>query len=476
MPNISGGGILGGQSIAALVAQSNTQGQEQTVTYTPPAQYGLPPQDQEVIINSDGVPVKRPKRRKAYSSNNNDVIQTIYALPDPRILGLTEIEQFLVHHPYLTTKEPYPMAAPKVLVGVEVEVENVLKLDPNTTLLFWQSKEDHSLRNRGYEFVTPGVIPAGQVEPALKQLFGGLNSDVDFSARTSIHVHVDVRQLTLNQLVGFLLVYTALENLLFKYAGLNRRTNIFCVPLTETGLFESLASDPAKFIWSIESYWSKYTALNLLPITNFGSVEFRHLPGTKNLKQVLGWIDLITRLKLYVYKYSLQTIIGQISELNGNSRYKQFVEGVFGDASIFLDLSNLIGDMEKPVYIVKNSIISNDFNHNVISNPQQDSILGDLLNGWAKGLSQEQHSALQQLCKLWKNPNHEQVFRDMVKRPKNYLESHPQHASLINKVLMPKQVETKEVKAKKQMPFGFDTMPLNAVEWNAIYNNEGNHI
>jgi hypothetical protein len=402
----------------------------------------LSEQFQEMAIDSLGKKGLRPRKRQAYSEDNTSPIGTIFGCPAPyqRVSG----EEFLAHHPHLIARVPYPFAAPKVGVGIEVEVENVLKVDPNVNLFFWHMKPDGSLRNGGQEFITPGVISVSLVEVALRQLFEGLNSDVDFSSRTSIHVHMDVHQLNLDQLLGLLLTYTAVENLMFKFVGTNRRTNIFCVPITETGLFDFLAGGkPKAVLHAIDQYWSKYTALNLLPIVSQGSVEFRHMPGTNNIENILRWIDLITRLKLYVYKYDLKTIVNQIVELNSTSYYKQFVEGVFGNLMPYLDDKHLLTDMERPVYLVKNSALANHFNENVLRSVQYDSQLGTRLGLWTTTLSKAQMLALKQLAHNHGATDLEELWGNIVRGPEQYLKGWVSERALLEVILSPVQVEPK---------------------------------
>jgi hypothetical protein len=376
-------------------------------------------------------------RRKKYENSLTDPIQTIFGLSDPNMVSQTEAEKFLAHHPHLRSSENFVLAAPKTQVGIEVEVENVLKIDPNVGILFWLIKEDHSLRNYGREFVTPGVIPVSLAESALKQLFGGLNSDIDFSNRTSIHVHLDMRQLTLQQIVAFLLSYTTVENLLFKFVGNSRRTNIFCVPLSETGLMESMGVSTNRFVYAIDNVWQKYTALNLLPLTSQGSVEFRHMPGTANLQQILVWLELICRLKLFVYRNSFESIVDRIMGLNSNSMYRHFVEEIFGNLTGYLDLSNLKLDMEKPVYLAKNCSSANAFDKMVRETSKQDSQLIKHVGTWLTALSEDQKTALFDIAKgLGKDSDDlESLFRDIVNKSSAYIRAYPSLESSIRILL-----------------------------------------
>lgn len=407
------------------------------------------------------------RKRKNYSLKNNDPIGVVFGCPDPTIINPVDAKKFLDLQD-LNTKRPYIFSNPKTFIGVEVEVENVLKIDPNLTLMFWSVKEDGSLRNRGKEFVTPGVLSVNYLEPALVQLFRSLNNDIDFSHRTSIHFHLDVRQLTLQQLVAFVLTYTTVENLLFKYVGTNRRTNIFCVPITETGVMEHMGDDPKKFIWAVEKSWMKYTAFNLLPTATQGSVEFRHMPGTSNINKLLGWVEMICRLKTFVYKHSYDTIVDQILHLNSNSMYKQFVESIFGDMTAYLDMSNLLMDMEKPVYLAKNCSVSNTFHKKVLKNPIADSMLGSFLGAWMKNLTEDQLTALRELGDgLVGSTDLEDVLHQVVRHSASWKRAYPRFADRIDRVIFPmKQVETKKAKSVDIMDVeSFNSIPPQGNPW-----------
>src|SRR3990167_10439677 len=327
---------------------------------------------------SSGLVAKEFKKMKTKNVTLNETkVADAFSIGSPKSVSMQFGAKFLEHNPHLTAPVPYVFKTPKLLVGVEVEVENVLSIDPGLLLCFWDMTEDGSLRNNGREFRT-WACPLLYMEPALRQLFYGLNSDIDFSKRCSIHVHIDVRQLTLEQLVGMMLTYTAVENLLFRFASLERRRNIFCVPVTETRLLTSTWSDPINMLMGINQVWQKYSALNMLPIQKFGTIEFRQMPGTANVKQLLIWIDLLSRLRVYAYKTPLKTIIETISSLNTSSRYKQFVESVFEELTVFLDTTSLLQEMEKPVSIVKNSTVTNLFHQLVANSKIKDSAFNKL--------------------------------------------------------------------------------------------------
>lgn len=299
---------------------------------------------------------------------NDAKVRDIYGIHAPLSTSKAIYEEF-IELQKLSIGYPYKFVDTKSLVGVEVEVENVLYISPNLPLAFWQITDDGSLRNRGKEFKTV-PLAIRWVEYALMQLFGGLNSTIDFSSRTSIHVHQDVRGLTCSQLLTLLFTYITVEELLFKFAGNHRKNSIFCVPLAETNLMNFFTDYRTllTFIKTIpDSQWNKYSAFNVLAVPQFGTVEYRHLPGTNNIGKILAWIDLLSRLKIRAYTTPYQQAINQINELNTNSSYRQYVEELFGPALIYLDTTTLLRDMEQQVYMVKNCTITNPFHQKLVT-------------------------------------------------------------------------------------------------------------
>lgn len=295
---------------------------------------------------------------------------TLFKTPPPPEVLRDYAEQFMDLHKLQSNFE-FPDS--KSIMGIEIEVENVKRIDPNLSLGFWKIDEDGSLRNNGREFISH-PLKSMYIEPALTHVFSCINDDIDFSPRTSIHVHLNARTFTPENLCSFVMTYLVVENLLFKYAGNNRRSNIYCVPIQDTSIFDKLPKEwGVATVDIIRRHWSKYTALNLLPLADKGTVEFRHLPGTNDVKRIMVWIAMIQRLKLYAFSNDHKRVIETISGLNTNSAYRNFVESVFLDYYHYLDLSNLQVDMEEAVTLVKHCAMSNDFHQAIIQKSNLES-------------------------------------------------------------------------------------------------------
>lgn len=177
------------------------------------------------------------------------------------------------------TIESHPLIVGQNLAGIEIELENVTINTPRFN--YWEAKSDGSLRNSGMEFVCSAPWGGRDLYNAAIEIDSFLfNASPDESWRCSTHVHVDVRNMTAPQLKRMILAYIMYERILFKCSGWHRYKNNFCVALGFAQdqlaiLARNWEKTDHDFLVGISQSWDKYTSLNLLPISNFGSVEFR---------------------------------------------------------------------------------------------------------------------------------------------------------------------------------------------------------
>ena len=264
----------------------------------------------------------------------------------------------------------YPEAIPliaqlrdkKTYLGIEIEVENIREDFGDYDGYFWTCKEDNSLRNHGVEYVS-NVLIGDQIVYALLDIARHIPASAIFSHRTSIHIHMNVRDMTPDQIAKFMLSYLVVERLFYLFADCNRDKNIFCVPLYDLTLIEHLF----KYIQNFPNYPSpqtentRYSGLNFDPLSTFGSVEFRQLHGTSDVSRLLIWINFILCLKQFSLTYTLDELIKEIITLNTNSEYKTFALKIFGPLLDQFPQDNLEKELEIGVLSVKRSLFSNDF-------------------------------------------------------------------------------------------------------------------
>lgn len=298
---------------------------------------------------------------------NARLIERIFELPPMPKTNLTILDE---HVAALGLPRETKVVDPKCLIGIEVEVERVVTFDPHVPLVFWKVHEDGSLRNNGREFVSI-PISASYANAALFLLFRGINAQHEFSKRTSIHIHMNARDLSVDKVLGILLTYHVVEPLLFKFVGGNRHNNIFCVPWTNSEIFAMVMNsiiqkDIAGVIPHLAA--ARYSALNLAALAKFGTLEFRHLPGMSDVRRIVNWINLLLSLRLYAMKHeNYLAIADKITALNTNSQYLKFMEEVFGDSIALLDTRNLMEDMERNVSDIKTSLLSSSFHRDIMS-------------------------------------------------------------------------------------------------------------
>jgi len=272
--------------------------------------------------------------------------------------------------------QKWSVVDPSSKIGIEVEVENVRHI-PDIPWYLWNITEDGSLRNYGREFISL-PIKAKYAESALRWLFDNLPEERVFSRRTSVHIHLNARNFTLEQLKLFLFVYLVFEGTLFSFVGQKRDKNIHCVPLLGSSLLP-LRIDGELLKSNINLRWMKYCALNIAPIiepdNRKGTIEFRHMHGTDDIDKLMVWINIILSLKMYVYKTSPENIISNILMLNTNSQYRNFAEEVFGEYVKYfftdMDYQEAINSMEEGVTRVKLLIGSGRFIDELITVPKE---------------------------------------------------------------------------------------------------------
>jgi Putative amidoligase enzyme len=178
------------------------------------------------------------------------------------------------------------------IFGIECEIEGV---QDGQYFTGFDTTKDGSLRHNGYEFISC-PMPMETVLTAFRNLHSSLLliplDEGNFSRRTSTHVHMNCRSLTAEQVKTMVMLYALFEEVFFLMVDKNRRGNIHCVPLTETFL-------PSKYSHSIHSLrdcWHKYTALNILPLSKQGTIEFRHLQGTNSVELLEEWLTCLGNL------------------------------------------------------------------------------------------------------------------------------------------------------------------------------------
>ncbi len=222
---------------------------------------------------------------------------------------------------------------PQLLFGVELEIENVPNWD-DLIIHGMSSVADGSLRNNGREFL---MLPCTyeNAYATLSEFFRRANlNETNYSDRTSIHVHTNCQDLTVDQLQTVLFLYQAMETLVFKWVNPDRADNIFCVPWSQTNLSFQIFDgkrDLRKF-----QNWAKYTALNLLPLYSYGTIEWRHMNGHCDTEKLFKWLQIISCFFRYARENNIDSVKEMLLTLNTTSLYNRFIDSVFQEHVDFI--------------------------------------------------------------------------------------------------------------------------------------------
>lgn len=221
-------------------------------------------------------------------------------------LGIGNLEDFRPHATLVSADA----------VGVELELEGFTSRASEEAQRhlhpLWTTTQDGSLRNGGVELITNGGLGGEQLHAAFERVASLLERiNYDASWRCSTHMHINMRDFTVNQVVRFMLVYSACEPVLFAHCGKFRYSSNFCVPIADSMPFHkkliSRLYDNVVRSRTAAQHTVKYTAMNFQPLFGdgrhrpaLGTVEFRGgRPMTTTAEFVLQ-ANLLLSIKQFV--------------------------------------------------------------------------------------------------------------------------------------------------------------------------------
>lgn len=223
-------------------------------------------------------------------------------------MGKSGLFDIINQQPILVPKSDSCWILPEQFLGLEIEIEDYKQVQVNKLLRtssHWSSVEDHSLRN-GIELVFSQALMGKQLTDAINEFYDNV-STFSNGPRTSIHVHVNMRQEedTPESLRNLVVLYYMYEDAFFSIAQEERKWCSYCNPfedsppdvLTAVIRGESLKEIRRQIVLAAEGRTNRYYGLNLLALARHGTVEFRHMPCVKERERVVEWIQIIMELK-----------------------------------------------------------------------------------------------------------------------------------------------------------------------------------
>jgi len=231
--------------------------------------------------------------------------------------------------------------------GIEVEVEGRNLVVINNEV--WKTERDGSLRGEAQEYILTKPLPRNKIRKALDLLSHRLrNAELNFSSRTSVHVHMNMTDCSYNQILNTVYTYLLLEEPLVTYCGKARRGNRFCLRLQDaegimdilTFLFKGKIED----ILRIPHDNIRYASINLESLQKYGSLEFRAMKGTLDPETLDTWVEAIHRIK--EFSKNVESPI-DIYNLYLQKTSKQFIDTVLGDISDKFYYPRINNDMSR---------------------------------------------------------------------------------------------------------------------------------
>ncbi len=180
-------------------------------------------------------------------------------------------------------------------VAVEIEVEG-RNLPPAPKK--WRAEVDNSLKAaESIEFVMRAPAPIGELADALQQLkkaFVDNHSQFYDSYRAGIHLHVNVQELSMQELATMISTYYIFENSLVNLCNPFRQGNHFCLRAKDAGgqirTIRKAFKDNNPLLFQDDNI--RYSSLNVCAIPKYGSIEFRSLESTEDFGKVENFARL----------------------------------------------------------------------------------------------------------------------------------------------------------------------------------------
>lgn len=192
--------------------------------------------------------------------------------------------------------------------GLEIELENQRRSRGWDAAVetevgeHWTTTDDGSLRG-GVEYVSRPLPPAlvGRAVAAVYRAAEWYGRGP--SVRCGLHIHANMAGHTAARLSEVLAAYILAEPYLFAFVGREREQSIYCIPwYLDRNQYDVAASisrvanagEPVAMEDTplIEGA-CKYSALNMLPLFRFHTIEFRQAPAYATPGEVMSWFNIV---------------------------------------------------------------------------------------------------------------------------------------------------------------------------------------
>lgn len=265
--------------------------------------------------------------------------------------------------PNFGMNRPYALEGPKGDIGLELEIEgmdlpsqgSLEKIVGVTSKAQWLTKTDGSLRGEALEYVLSTPCMADEVDPLVNSLyakFKTLGTRLQLTNRCSTHVHVNMTGKKVNEITSAIALWTAFEEPLTLWAGEERVNNHFCLTAKDSnnGTIQAwrgfLRSGNRGFRDNL-----KYSALNLLTLHRFGSLEYRVMNASEDPQRIIDWTKFVFTMTRYAGDHfnNPRSLLYTMSERGGRDLFRDVCERAGVTPAFVLGVENTVPDLNRTV-------------------------------------------------------------------------------------------------------------------------------
>lgn len=221
-------------------------------------------------------------------------------------------------------------------IGLEIEAEAkgpvhfpVEGLPPG-----WNATADNSLRGISIEYVLGQPIKISNVGKKIDELVKCLHNygtEVKYSFRAGVHVHVNCQDLNMRQVLLFAALYYSVENVLIDWCGSDRVGNLFCLRARDAeGVIHMVGNAFAgnSGYGTLGSNHLRYASMNFAALAKYGSLEFRAMPTYPGFEGIEKWAQMLFQLKEKSKEIdSIETLLERFSMASP----REWLQEVLGD-------------------------------------------------------------------------------------------------------------------------------------------------
>jgi Putative amidoligase enzyme len=216
---------------------------------------------------------------------------------------------------------------PKRFLGVELEIARMDlsgAKDLKKTATKWQLSihDDGSLPQNGFEINSAPARGSAFVKQ-ITEICDVLNKNqAKITGECGLHVHVDARDFTTDDIFKTTIVWQKIQNNMFRYCDKNRKNNRYCHPTHHS--FNNYSS--LDYLRKVPAYkqldilqaraknltkllnGEKYSAINFIHLSKneYGTIENRMHQGSTNSKKIIRWAAMNSNLLDFVKNISVR--------------------------------------------------------------------------------------------------------------------------------------------------------------------------